>query len=128
MQGRDLFEYAVIRLVPSVEREEFLNIGVILYCRQQRFLDVRFHLDPERIRAFSKEVELDMVEKYIRAFEGICKGTEADSPISGFESAERFRWLTAKRSSILQVSAVHPGLCFRAEETLEKLFQELVLC
>lgn len=128
MQGRDLFEYAVIRLVPAVEREEFLNIGVILYCRQQRFLDVRFHLDPERIRAFSKEVELDLLEKYISAFGDICKGTEADSPISGFESAERFRWLTAKRSSILQVSAVHPGLCFRAEETLEKLFQKLVLC
>jgi len=128
MQGRDLFEYAVIRLVPSVEREEFLNIGVILYCRGQKFLDVRFHLDPERIRAFSKEIELDVVEKYIRAFEGICRGTEADSPISGFESAERFRWLTAKRSSILQVSAVHPGLCLRAEETFEKLFQELVLC
>ncbi len=128
MQGRDLFEYAVIRLVPSVEREEFLNIGVILYCRGQKFLDVRFGLDEARLFTFAPDVELDVLEKYIKAFEGICLGTDPNSPISDFEPAERFRWLTAKRSSILQVSAVHPGLCLRAEETLEKLFQELVLC
>lgn len=127
MQGRSLFEYAVIRLVPAVEREEFLNIGVILYCRQQRFLEVRFHLDSARIQAFSKDVDLQLLKQYIQAFSGICAGNEFASPISALEAAERFRWLTAKRSSILQVSAVHPGLCLKAGETLDKLFQELVL-
>lgn len=127
MQGRSLFEYAVVRLVPAVEREEFINIGVILYCRQQRFLEVRFHLDSARIQTFSKDVDLQLLKQYIQAFSGICAGTEAASPISALEAAERFRWLTSKRSSILQVSAVHPGLCLKAGETLEGLFQELVL-
>lgn len=126
MQGKDLFEYAVVRLVPRVEREEFINIGVILYCRKQRFLDSRFELDANRISAFAGTVDLELLTEYIRAFQQICQGTEPNSLIATFDDAERFRWLTAKRSSILQISAVHPGLCTDATLTLNKLFEDLV--
>lgn len=127
MQDRDLFEYAVVRLVPQVEREEFLNIGVILYCRRQKFLDVRFELDRARIEAFAPGVvDLELVSRYVDAFVRVCKGEDPYSPIAGLETAERFRWLTANRSSILQVSAVHPGLCVDAGQTMHRLFKELV--
>lgn len=126
MQGKELFEYAVIRLVPRVEREEFINIGVILYCRNQKFLDSRFLMDHEKIRVFAKDLDLDLLGQYIRAFEQICSGKDLNSPIAQYELAERFRWLTAKRSSIIQISAVHPGLCEHAAVTLEKLIEDLV--
>lgn len=127
MQERDLFEYAVIRLVPQVEREEFLNIGVIVYCRRQKFLDVRIELDRVRIEAFAPGVvDVELVSRYVDAFIRVCKGEDPYSPIASLENAERFRWLTANRSSILQVSAVHPGLCEDAGQTLHRLFKELV--
>lgn len=126
MQGKDLFEYAIVRLVPQVEREEFINIGVILYCRRQKFLDSQFELDADRINAFAGALDLELLAEYIRAFQQICSGTEPNSLIATFDDAERFRWLTAKRSSILQISAVHPGLCADASFTLNKLFEDLV--
>ena len=127
MQERDLFEYAVIRLVPQVEREEFLNLGVIVYCRRQKFLDLRVELDHARVEAFAPGVvDLELVSRYVDAFVRVCKGEDPYSPISSLEDAERFRWLTANRSSILQVSAVHPGLCEDAGQTLHRLFNELV--
>ena len=127
MQERDLYEYAVIRYVPRVEREEFLNIGVILYCRKQRFLEIRYALDTDRILAFCKDADLEILSRAMEAFDEICAGTTPSSPIASLEPVERFRWLTAKRSSILQVSAVHPGLCLDAGRTLEKMHQDLVM-
>lgn len=126
MQEKDLFEYAVVRLVPRVEREEFINIGVILYCRRQKFLDVQIALNQKKIEAFHVGTDLELVERYTDAFTRVCRGDDPYSPISALDMAERFRWLTANRSSILQVSAVHPGLCQDAGQTLFRLFQELV--
>lgn len=128
MPGKDLFEYAVIRLVPEVAREEFLNVGVVLYCRGQRSLAMRYALDAQRLQAaFQLPVPIDELKNYLHAFQQICNGDPAAGPIAALPMAERFRWLTAKRSSIIQTSAVHPGLCESAEVTLERLFHELVL-
>ncbi len=127
MQGNELFEYAVIRWVPRVEREEFLNIGVVLYCRGQRFLDMRYALPPDRLQAFHASAAIDELEACLGAFGSICRGEGDGGPIARLPLAERFRWLTAKRSTVIQLSPVHPGLCADAQATLDRLFEELVL-
>jgi hypothetical protein len=127
MKEKKLFEYAVIRVVPRVEREEFLNVGVILYCRQTKFLQTIYSLDKERLNAFSPEMNIDEIEKYLLAFEMISQGSQEAGPIGKLDPASRFRWLTATRSTLLQCSKVHPGLCSDPEEALAKLFREMVL-
>jgi hypothetical protein len=127
MQGKHLFEYAVIRIVPRVEREEFLNIGVIVYCQQLKFLEMMFTLDDERLRAFYPAIDLPEVEAYLEAFEKISGGDTAGGPIARLDTASRFRWLTAVRSTIVQVSKVHTGLCDDPHEMLVRLHAQLVL-
>src|SRR5689334_19569812 len=126
MQEKHLFEYAIIRVVPRVEREEFLNVGVMLYCADQNFLETKFHLNKEKLFAISGDLDMDELEKRLVAFEHICKGVEEGGPIAKLPVASRFRWLTATRSTVVQTSPVHPGLCADAAETLEKLYAELV--
>lgn len=127
MQERHLFEYAVIRVVPRVEREEFLNVGVILYCSRQKFLRVLFKIDEERLRVFSADLDIQELQAYLLSFEKISKGGREGGPIGQFPIADRFRWLTAVRSTVVQTSPVHPGLCLDAQQTLENLFSKLVL-
>ncbi|PSL47975.1 Protein of unknown function (DUF3037) [Chitinophaga niastensis] len=128
MQENHLFEYAVIRIVPRVEREEFLNVGVILYCKQQRFLQAVFTLDEERLRTFSPHTDIAEVKAYLDAFVEICHGGKEAGPIGKLDIASRFRWLTATRSSVVQTSKVHPGFCGGdAAETLNRLHRQLVL-
>ena len=127
MPEKHLFEYAVIRVVPRVEREEFLNVGVIVYCSAQGFLQTRFELNEERLRAFCRELDLPELAERLRAFERICAGRKEGGPIGQLPIAVRFRWLTAPRSTIVQTSAVHPGLCDDAAETLTRLHALLVL-
>ena len=126
MQEKHLFEYAVIRVVPMVEREEFLNVGVILYCAGQGFLQTMFELDKDRLTAFSDKLDLDELEERLRAFQRICKGGPDGGTIGQLPIAARFRWLTAARSTVVQTSCVHPGLCIDAYETLSKLYKKLV--
>ncbi|WP_183557379.1 DUF3037 domain-containing protein [Mucilaginibacter sp. SP1R1] len=126
MQELQLFEYAVIRVVPRVEREEFINVGVVLYCPKQRFLKVRFLLDEVRIIAFSNTLDMDCLKDNIYSFERICNGDKHGGPIAKLDIASRFRWLTATRSTVVQSSKVHPGLCLDADLTLVKLFEQLV--
>lgn len=126
MPKRDLFEYAVIRVVPRVEREEFLNVGVILYCPAQGFLRTIFELNEERLRALAKEVNPAELTERLRAFERICAGGAAGGPIGQLPLAARFRWLTAARSTVVQTSAVHPGQCLDAHATLLRLQAQLV--
>ena len=128
MQEKFLFEYAVLRVVPKVEREEFLNVGVVLYCPKQKFLQVLFHLDGERIKAFACELDIPEVGQYLQAFEKICSGTKDSGPIGKLPVADRFRWLTATRSTVVQTSKTHTGLSNDAKETLERLYSQLVLC
>src|ERR1700740_563090 len=99
MQENNLFEYAVIRVVPRVEREEFLNVGVILYCAKLKFLQARYHLDGQRLTAICKELDLEEIRAHICAFEHICRGDEDGGPIGKLDMASRFRWLTAARST-----------------------------
>ncbi len=126
MQEPYLFEYAVIRVVPRVEREEFMNIGVIIYCPKQRFLKVKFLLDKGRINALSGDLDLSCLTDNISSFERICNGDKHGGPIARLDMASRFRWLTATRSTVVQSSKVHPGLCLDAGETLARLFEQLV--
>lgn len=127
MQDKHLFEYAVVRLVPRVEREEFLNVGVILYCSSRRFLKMTMSINAERILAFSPDIDLQVVEQNLYAFAQICAGGKEGGPIGQQSVADRFRWITAMRSTILQTSRVHPGFCTDPQHTLERLHTELVL-
>lgn len=126
MQQQHLFEYAILRIVPQVEREEFLNVGVVLYCPKQQFLQVKFKLNKERFKLFSCDMDTEEFTNYLEGFERICMGGKNAGPIGKLPIAERFRWLTATRSTVLQTSKVHPGLCADAGEELEKIFMQLV--
>lgn len=127
MPGKELFEYAVIRWVPRVEREEFMNVGVVLYCRGQRFLDMKYNLPTQKLQTFYPSYDGEELEACLVAFQLICKGEPTGGPIGALPPAERFRWLTAKRSTVIQLSAVHPGLCTDAGNMLDRLFSALVM-
>lgn len=127
MPEQHLFEYAVIRIVPRVEREEFLNTGVVLYCAAEDFLQMRYTLDTQRLWALCSELDALTLEENLQAFDRICKGTKDAGPIGQLIMRERFRWLTATRSTILQTSKAHPGFCADAQEMLDRLFSQLVL-
>lgn len=127
MQDRHLFEYAVIRVVPRVEREEFINVGVILYCARQKFLQMRYHIDRDRLHAFSKDLDIDVVEKNLLSFQKIAQGGKGAGPIGELDAPSRFRWLTATRSTVVQTSKVHPGFCIDGEDAIGKLYRQLVL-
>ena len=128
MPGKHLFEYAVLRVVPRVEREEFLNVGVIVYCAAQGFLQTTCTLPEARLRAFAgPELDVADITARLRAFEQICRGRREGGTIGQFPLSSRFRWLTATRSTIVQTSAVHPGMCDDAAATLARLHAQLVL-
>ncbi|QIX62242.1 DUF3037 domain-containing protein [Hymenobacter lutimineralis] len=122
-----LFEYAVLRIVPRVEREEFLNVGVIVYCASQGFLECRYCVPEARLRAFTHcELDVDDLTERLRSFERICQGRRHGGPIGQLPVASRFRWLTATRSTLVQTSPVHPGLCEDPAATLARLYAQLV--
>ena len=122
-----LYEYAVVRVVPRVEREEFLNIGVILFCKNQQFLELKFNLNEEKLNTFSSEMDVQELQENLQSWQQICAGEKDSGMIGAMTIASRFRWITATRSSVLQTSKVHSGLCEDARKTLERLFEELVL-
>lgn len=126
MQEKHLYEYAVLRVVPRVEREEFLNVGVVLYSRP-RFLQVMYHLDEQRLLALCPQLNIEEIKAYLQAFEHICAGVPGSGTIGKLMPAERFRWLTATRSTVLQTSKVHPGFSADLPETLVRLYTQQVL-
>src|SRR5690606_28787598 len=127
MPENHLYEYAVVRLVPQVEREEFLHIGVVLYCAKFRFLEAAFTLDENRLRAFSGAFNLQEVENHLRSYEKICQGGMGGGIIGMLPNADRFRWLTATRSTIIHCCRVHPGFCNEPGRALLKLHKHLVM-
>ena len=127
MQEKHLFEYAVIRVVPRVEREEFLNAGIVLYCKKEKYLNTMITLNKDRLRTFRPDIDIDEVEEHLRSFERICAGGDDAGPIGKLDVASRFRWLTATRSTVVQTSKVHPGFCTDLKEALSKLHHQLVL-
>jgi hypothetical protein len=127
MPGKYLFEYAVIRVVPRVEREEFLNAGVILYCRDLKFLKTKYMVHNEKISALCADLDCSEIAEHLSAYQRIADGDAAGGPIAQLDPASRFRWLTATRSTVVQSSKVHPGFCDEPSETLNHLFDQLVL-
>lgn len=127
MQSKHVYEYAIVRLVPKVEREEFINIGVILFCKKLNCVKVKFTNRTHRLEAFASHTDIEEVMEHMRAFEMIANGEKDSGPIGSLDEASRFRWLTATRSTIIQSSKIHPGFCgSEPEETLNKLFHEFV--
>ncbi len=127
MQEQLLYEYAVIRLVPRVEREEFLNLGIIFFCKQTGFLQCRYQINEGRISAFCKEIDVETLKENLHSFEQIANAQPGGGALAKLDAPSRFRWLTAVRSTILQTSRVHPGLCENETETMNRLFDALVL-
>ena len=123
---RDPYQYAIVRLVPRVERGECLNVGIVLLCRSQRFIGARTALDDDRLRAIAPEVDPAVVRPHLVALEAIARGDAAGGPMAALTPAERFHWLVAPASTIIQPSAVHTGLTADAAAELEHLTDRLV--
>ena len=121
------YDYAILRIVPSVEREEFVNAGVVLHSAEHAFLDCRVHLDPPRLAALWPALDLDVVRQHLEAFPKICAGHPDAGPIAGLSRGERFQWLVSPRSTIIQVSPVHSGVCDSPRAALDEIFRRLVL-
>ena len=127
MQEKHLYEYSVIRVVPRVEREEFLNVGIILFCKKAKFIKVLCSFNEAKLQLFSADLDLEQLHLNLQAFEKVGHGEKSGGPIAQFDIPSRFRWLTALRSSTIQTSRPHPGLCDDLEQTAQRLFEEMVL-
>lgn len=127
MQEDKIYEYAVIRLVPKVEREEFFNIGLILFSKKEKYIQSRFYLCPDKFRLMRSKLDYNDVLENLKSFENIADGKKEGGPIAMLDIPERFRWLTAVRSSVVQTSRPHPGKSKNLNETFHKLFEELVM-
>ena len=126
MQEKHLYDYAVIRVLPRVDREEFINVGVILYCPSLNFLRATCRFDEGRLLAFAGDADLSEVREHLGSLCRICSGSEDSGPIGKMSLGERFRWLTAPRSTVVQTSPVHTGFTNDPSQTLEKLLAQLV--
>ena len=127
MEQHHLLEYAVIRILPRVEREEFLNAGVIFYCAKLQFLQAMIGLNEDRLSGFCNEPGIEEITQHLEAIKRISMGDSTAGPIAKLNIAARFRWLTATRSTIIQPSKVHPGFCSNPETTILRLYTQLVL-
>jgi hypothetical protein len=126
MPTRDFFEYAIIRLVPRVEREEFINVGVVLFCRTRHYLDARIALDTERLAAQAPSLDVAAVQEQLNHIPLVCLGGATAGPIGLLPQPERFRWLVAPRSTVVQSSPVHCGLCDDPQRELDRLVATMV--
>jgi len=127
MQEKHLYEYSVIRVVPRVEREEFLNVGIIVFCKKAKFIKMLYTIDVAKMELFSGDLDLEQLQLNMESFQKIAHGTKQGGPIAQFDIPSRFRWLTALRSSAIQTSRPHPGLCDDLERTVQRLFKDMVL-
>jgi hypothetical protein len=121
------YDYAIVRVAPCAERGEFANAGVVLHCSERGFLQSRVHVDERRLWALWPGLDLDLIRQHLEAFPKICAGEPDAGPIARLSRTERFQWLVAPRSTIIQVSPVHSGMCESPEATLEELLRRLVL-
>lgn len=127
MPGKHFYEYAVIRVVPRVEREEFINVGLIMYCKRAKYIKVRYVLDEQKLRLFSSELDLESLYINLDVFDKICSGTKVGGKIASYEISDRYRWLTAVRSTSIQTSISRSGFSDDLDDTFERLYNELVL-
>lgn len=120
-----LYEYAVVRFVPKVERDEFLNVGLVMMCKRRKWIKARIHLDPMLLKSFAPEWDAELLARQLSSFEQIARG-EGESPIASIEAHERFRWLTAVRSACIATARPHAGHTPDLDTTFDRLFSELV--
>jgi hypothetical protein len=125
-RGSEPFQYAIVRVVPRVERGECVNVGVVFFCRPRRYLAARIALDEARLAAFAPELDLAEVRAHLEAMERIAAGEEGSGPVARLDQSERFHWLVAPSSTVIQTSPVHTGLCEDPEATHVKLLEKLV--
>lgn len=129
MPERHPFEYAIVRVVPRVEREEFINVGVVLFARSAGFLGCEIALDRDRLRALAGEgasLDVEAIEAHLQAMRDVCGGGAGGGPIAQLSPSERFHWLVAPRSTAIQISAVHGGVTDDPAASLRRLFAALV--
>lgn len=127
MHEQHLYEYAVIRVLPKVEREEFINVGFILFSKKAKYIRASYVLDRNKMSLFSTELNIDLLESHLQAFVEIANGIKKGGYVASFDIPERFRWLTAVRSSCIQTSRPHCGFSSDLDTTFDNLFRELVL-
>jgi hypothetical protein len=125
VSAQSSFDYAVIRVVPRVEREEFVNAGVIVFCLEKNFLAAKVYVSEERLKALWPEIDIDLIKQHLEAFPKISAGDPAAGPIAQLSLRERFHWLVSPRSTMIQISPVHSGICSDPREALERLFTRL---
>lgn len=128
MSERSSFDYALVRVVPRIERGEQLNVGVLLYCLKRDFLEIGLALDEARLTALWPHIDLPLVKSHLAAMPRICAGDASAGPVARLSQRERWHWLVAPRSTIIQVSPVHSGLSLDPSATLEHLVATLVRC
>jgi len=126
VSARDVFEYALVRVVPRIERGEMINAGVLVYCRAQSYVGARVHLDEARLRCLDREVDVDGVRAALRGYQGICAGGDGAGQAAGDDPGRRFRWLTAPRSTIVQPGPIHTGLTADPDKEADRLLELLV--
>jgi hypothetical protein len=126
MHDQYTYDYAIIRVVPRVEREEFINVGVIVSCPARRFLEARIELDERRLIALDAREDLELIRSHLASIPAVCQGGEEAGPIGQLSQRERFHWLVAPRSTIIQTSPVHTGYCKDPTEVLERLLDTMV--
>ena len=126
MNNNYFYDYVVIRVVPKVEREEFINAGIILFCKERKFLKSRIELDENKLKLLNKDIDIDLIKTHLNAIEDISAGKENAGSIGKLSQKERFQWLTSPKSTIIQTSAVHSGYCKDPAETLEHLVSAMV--
>jgi hypothetical protein len=123
---RHSFEYAIVRVVPHIEREEFVNVGVILSCQAAAFLHASFDLDARRLAPLMPRLDIGEIQAHLKAIELICEGGAGAGPIGLLPRRARFDWLVAPRSTVIQTSAVHTGICSDPQQTLRDLLRKMV--
>ena len=125
---REAFEYAVLRVSPRVERGETVNVGVVLFCRTQRFLGIRVEVGERQVdalRALAPDLDLDAVRAHLASIQAIVEGAPSAGPIAALDVPERFRWVTSPSSTVIQPSDVHGGVTDDPETSLQELFEKL---
>lgn len=126
MQEQNRYEYAVLRFVPRIEREEFINVGLAMMCKRRRWIKVGILLPERKLLAISPDIDREVLGRQLQAFVDIAEGERAAGPVAEYPVEERFRWISAVKSSIIQCSRPHPGICDDLDDTFSRLFNELV--
>lgn len=120
------FDYAILRVVPRVERQEFINAGVVVFCLEKRYLAARIRLDAARMKALWPDADVELAQEHLKAVQRICDGDPAAGPIAKLSQRERFHWIISPRSTIIQPSPVHTGVCDATDGLLDRLEQQFL--